>query len=122
MKINGINVVFLYVEDMARSRAFYEEALGLDNVAREEDNWVEWKLPTGSNLAICRARAGKMEGATPDRTTVRFSLVVDDIDGAADKLAETGAASVPEILDGPGFRFIDFNDPDGNLLRLLQWS
>jgi len=120
MKIQGINVIFLYVHDIAASRDFYTGVLGMGQPIVDEANWVEWKLGNGSNLAICRGSRERMEGSIPERSRVKFSLVVDDIEEAHNDLIARGVEG--DIREGPGFYFIDFRDPDDNVLRLLQWA
>lgn len=121
MKITGINVAFAYVEDLQASKEFYGEALCLGEPKLDTPSWVEWELAEGANIAIHKASDAIMEGSVPDRSTIRFSIVVDDIKNAYNELFERGVRIHSEPQDGPGFLFVDFHDPDGNPLRLIQF-
>ena len=121
MKINKINVVFVYVEDVERAKEFYSKTLNFGKPAVENPFWVEWKLPEGSDFAISKASDERLEGTVPARSTVKFSMVVDDIRKCYADLFECGVRLVSEPQQGAGFLFLEFQDPDGNVLRLLQW-
>ncbi|MDK2971968.1 MAG: hypothetical protein PWP23_1723 [Candidatus Sumerlaeota bacterium] len=121
MKINGINVVFVYVSDMDASRRFYEEKLGLGKPELDTPKWIEWKLGKGANFAIHRASHEMLEGLVPARSSVRFSLMVEDIREAYTTLFEKGVRVLSEPMDGAGFLYFEFQDPDMNVIRLIQF-
>ncbi|MCB2153247.1 VOC family protein [bacterium] len=121
MKIKKINVVFVYVEDVEKAKDFYSNVLGFGKPAVDNPFWVEWKLPEGSDFAICKASDERLEGTVPARSTVKFSMVVDDIRKAYADLFELGVRLVSEPQQGSGFLYLEFQDLDGNVLRLLQW-
>ena len=120
MDIKKINVVFVYVEDIEKSKEFYQDTLGLGKPRTDTTSWVEWKIGGGSDFAIHKADQEILEGSVPARSTVKFSLMVDDIREAYNELFEKGIKVLSEPKDGPGFMFIEFLDLDGNVIRLLQ--
>ena len=122
MKVTAINVVFAYVEDIARSRRFYQDVLGLGKPVKEGKEWVEWKLGKGSNFALCRASAGRLEGSVPERGTIKFSFVVSGLADARQELRHRAITLHVDIREAEGFRYLEFPDPDGNILRLLEWT
>jgi catechol 2,3-dioxygenase-like lactoylglutathione lyase family enzyme len=121
MKIHGVNVVFVYVQDMQVSRAFYSDILNLGTPQLDTPTWIEWKLAKGANFAIHKASDEMLEGIVPARSSVKFSLVVEDIREAYKFLFEKGVRVASEPRDGAGFLYLEFQDPDGNVLRLIQF-
>ncbi|MBI5154068.1 hypothetical protein HZA57_02430 [Candidatus Poribacteria bacterium] len=121
MKINQINAVFVYVQDIERSKEFYQRMLDLGAPAVETPFWVEWKLPKGSDFAICKASDERLESMVPARSSVKFSMVVDDMMKCYSELFARGARLLSQPQQGAGFLFLEFQDPDGNVLRLIQW-
>lgn len=122
MKVSSINVVFVYVEDMQRAKQFYQERLGFGKPAKDGDQWVEWKLGKGSNFALCRADQRRLEASVPERSTVKFSMVVEDAEAARQELRDHGVELHGGIEKVADFCFFEILDPDGNVIRLLQWD
>lgn len=122
MKVQSINVVFVYVADVARAKKFYQEVLGFGKPVKSVDSWVEWKLGKGSNFALCEASPGRLEGSVPERGTIKFSLVVAGLDEAHEELRRMGITLYGDIRHEENFRFFEFQDPDGNVIRLLEWD
>lgn len=121
MKITGINAVFVYVSDMDASRRFYSDVIGLGKPELDTPKWIEWKLAKGANFAIHKASNEMLEGLVPARSSVKFSLMVEDIREAYNHLFEKGVRVLSEPLDGSGFLFCEFQDPDMNVIRLIQF-
>lgn len=119
-KVNRINVVFLYAEDMARLRFFYEQAFDLQKPLIDAKWWVEYEIGDGSHLALHRVDALHFDGLDRKRSTVKFSFDVTDIQHYVKKLTDLGA----KIHYGPrleyGFYLAEFEDPEGNCVRLYQ--
>jgi catechol 2,3-dioxygenase-like lactoylglutathione lyase family enzyme len=106
----GPTGVLVACSDPARSRAFYDEVVGLGA-------FVELVADPGA------------AAAPPDATTVgmwRLALGTDDIDSDVEALRRMGVAcrSEPaELSMGPGLptlRFVLFPDPDGTMLELIE--
>ncbi|MFZ0181077.1 MAG: VOC family protein [Candidatus Dormiibacterota bacterium] len=121
---DGRLIAFVPTTDLARARAFYAETLGL-RVADE------------SPFACVFDANGTMLRLTPVRklSRVRYTVLgwgVDDIASTAGKLAAGGVALVRyrgmEVDDAgiwtapAGDRVAWFEDPDGNLLSVTQFS
>jgi predicted enzyme related to lactoylglutathione lyase len=119
-KVNRINVVFLYAQDLARLRYFYEQALDLGPPVVDAKWWVEYAVGDGSHLALHQADAFHFEGADRKKNTIKFSIDVSDIGAYMQKIAKLGAT----IHFGPrqeyGFFLAEFEDPEGNCVRLYQ--
>jgi len=119
-KVNRINVVFLYAQDLAKLRPFYEKAFDLTEPLVDAKWWVEYALGDGSHLALQQGDAGHFEGANRQKNTVKFSVDVDGIEHFIKKLTDLGAT----FHYGPrleyGFYLAEFEDPEGNCVRLYE--
>ena len=119
-KVNRINVVFLYGEELAKLRSFYEQGFGLAKPLIDAKWWVEYALGDGSHLALHQTDATHLEGANRKKSTVKFSVDVSDINHFIQKLTGLGAT----FHYGPrleyGFYLAEFEDPEGNCVRLYE--
>lgn len=111
--------------DLARSRAFYEEVVGLGLSPETITNHLLFECGDGSTLLVY----GRPSPPVADHTQVRFWS--DDIQADASALAARGV--VFEDYDFPTLKTVDgiattpgigrsawFKDPDGNTLALFQ--
>jgi lactoylglutathione lyase len=113
--VTRINVVYLYVRDVARSVAFYRDVLGIPLRAEPADpDWAEATLD-GVRFALHRAHGDAELGSG----TVRVDLEVEDIDAAADRVRAAGV-EVGEVERESWGVACEFVDPDGYRLHLFQ--
>lgn len=121
------SVTFLYAADLAASRRFYAEVLGLPLVLEQGSGACAiYAAAPGARafLGLCRAR-GPREIADP-RTPggVVFTLVAEDVEAWHARLV---AAGVP-VLGPPaysaeyGITGFFFRDPDGYLLEIQRFE
>jgi predicted enzyme related to lactoylglutathione lyase len=122
VKLRKINVVFTYVVDIDQAREFYGETLGLGAPSIKTPGWVEFQLEEGSHLAFKKTEAENLEGCDPARNTVRFSIVVDDLAAAYEELTAKGVRFIRPPEKGHGFDLAEFEDPERNQIRLLQYT
>ena len=110
--ITDLAFVVYAVTDIPRSRAFYEQTLGLKPDETFGSSWIEY--PVGSaTFAITNAF-----GFTTPSASVAFE--VDDLDT---QLASLKAAGVPiqgGINDFPSCRMALITDPDGSTICIHQ--
>lgn len=118
--VKRINVVFLYVLDLPKVRKFYESAFGLGTPVVDAKWWVQYKLGDGSDLAFHQIDAQHAERAGLGQGSVRFSIEVDDICAYTEKLKALGATFRYEPRKEYGFWLAEFEDPEGNAVRLFQ--
>lgn len=105
---------FVYpVRDMARSRAFYRDVLGLSETAHWGDQWVEFDVGSGT-LAL----SSVMDGAQPGAKAGAAALETPDYDRAVAWLKSHAVKFLFEPTDTGVCRFARFEDPDGNHLIL----
>jgi catechol 2,3-dioxygenase-like lactoylglutathione lyase family enzyme len=106
-RLVGINHVALEVDDLERSLAFYGRLFELQFRSRSDTAAF---VDLGDQfLALMQGRSG------PPDATRHFGLVVDDKEATRAALAAAGA----RILPG---RRLDFLDPDGNHVEIVQYD
>jgi catechol 2,3-dioxygenase-like lactoylglutathione lyase family enzyme len=125
-----IQHVGLVVSDLDRSRRFYAEALGLEEVPRPpnftfDGAWFRFGGTEIHLLAETHATGGAGHadpgaGAARGMTT-HLALETQDLAVACNRLAENGV----ELVGGPmprgdGYVQVFFRDPDGYVLELFQ--
>jgi predicted enzyme related to lactoylglutathione lyase len=118
--VNRINVVFLYAEDLTNLRKFYESAFDLGEPVIDAKWWVEYAMGDGSHLALHQADALHFEGANRKKNTVKFSVDVTEIQKFTEKLKGLGAIFHYEPRQEYGFQLAEFEDPEGNCVRLYE--
>lgn len=106
--------------DIARSRKFYGETLGLtEGMVFEHEGqvgWVEYAIPGGHTLAIATAS----DQWQPNANGGGICFELEDLDAAIAKLAAAGVTIVMPVQDFPVCRMALIADPDGNTLALHQ--
>ena len=116
MTLTGIHHSSIMVTDMVRARQFYGEALGLREVERPVNftNAVAWFEVGDEHVHL-------IPSDHPDAISPRhFALRVDDARAAREHLRTRGIATQEtEPIAGADRFFI--NDPDGNLIEIIQW-
>jgi predicted enzyme related to lactoylglutathione lyase len=119
-RVNRINVVAVYAQDLAKLRTFYEKAFDLAEPLIDAKWWVEYALGDGSHLALQQGDAARFEGVDRQKNTVKFSIDVSDIKHFSKKLTDLGA----KVHFGPrleyGFYLAEFEDLEGNCVRLYE--
>jgi catechol 2,3-dioxygenase-like lactoylglutathione lyase family enzyme len=106
-RLVGINHIALEVSDVDRSLDFYGRIFDLR--LRGRSGRAAFIDIGDQFLALMAGRSGG-----PDRTR-HFGLVVDDKEATRAALIAAGV----EILPG---RFLDFLDPDGNRVEIVQYD
>lgn len=127
-----IQHVGLVVSDLERSRRFYAEALGLEEVPRPANFTFDgaWFRFGGTEIhllveAHTTGGAGQGDaGAGAERgLTHHLAFEVDDLRPALARLDEHGVALRGGPMPrGDGFTQAFFLDPDGYVLELFQWT
>jgi catechol 2,3-dioxygenase-like lactoylglutathione lyase family enzyme len=113
-----LEVVVVPVTDVDRAKAFYTDGLGFHvdhDTSPSEGIRVVQLTPTGS---ACSIVIGSGLSDSPPGSAKGLQLVVDDIEAARAELSGRGV-DVGEVKEmgrpnRPGFKFVFFDDPDGN--------
>jgi catechol 2,3-dioxygenase-like lactoylglutathione lyase family enzyme len=123
--LKGVGAVTLFVEDLERSKRFYQDVFRLRVIYEDDDSAVFDFDNTIINLLSIPAARELIEPevvAGPDAGS-RFQLTiwVDDADAACAELEARGVA----LLNGPtdrewGKRTACFTDPAGNIWEISQ--
>ena len=128
MKLKAIDHVTLIVSDLQKSRDFYRDKLGLDEVSRPDFDFPGLWFQAGNtqvHLTLTSqesgaAGLGHRGNSIPSRGH-HFAFRVDDCFAEAKQLQSQGI----EIAQGPkqrpdGAVKVYFNDPDGHLIELVS--
>ncbi len=111
--------LFLYVRDLARSRAFYADILGME-VIEEDAGCV--KFDAGEViLALNRASDWKIELPEGRDNSTDIVFLVDDLNAVQTSLEARGIQFIPAVWYQVG-GIADFYDPDGHWLTLYEPS
>jgi catechol 2,3-dioxygenase-like lactoylglutathione lyase family enzyme len=102
----------LAVNDLERTRRFYEERLGLEVEAQVAET-VRYRCGNGTGLAIFE------RPMTPvDRTVAAFEVA--DIEAEIADLKRRGVEVEGVVTLTSGVRRAFFHDPDGNIIGMRQ--
>ena len=113
MNIDGVDTVFYWVTDIDRALGFYTSVFGIEPGPRHGD-WQVLQVPGPVAFAL---HAG---GDPATNVNAVVSLRVPNLDQAIRELAEKGHNPVTEITDTGAARFAGYEDPDGNLIDILE--
>src|SRR5690606_36576296 len=102
---SGIGAISMFTEDLAASRAFYADVLGLEQVF-ETENSVVFQL---GELVLNILDVSEAHGliapakvATPGAgVRMQFTFEVDDVDAVCEMLARKGVALINGPVDQP---------------------
>jgi catechol 2,3-dioxygenase-like lactoylglutathione lyase family enzyme len=123
--LKNVGAITLFVENLARSRSFYADVLGLTLIFEDEESAALDIGNTIINLLTLPAAVELIEPAAvaPADVGSRFQLTigVDDTDAVCAELEKSGVA----LLNGPvdrewGKRTACFTDPDGTVWEIAQ--
>jgi catechol 2,3-dioxygenase-like lactoylglutathione lyase family enzyme len=126
--LNGLLVVAIYVDDIARSVEFYLRVLGFEVIY---DGDRLWALGVAGRqvLLICHRTASAdlpvIAHHAEGQQHIAFAVSMADLDAWRERLEAQGVP-IEQIRDWPrGGRSVYFRDPDGHLVELATpgvWS
>jgi len=106
-----LNYVELRAADVAASKAFYRDALGLDFA----DYGPTYAATQGGGADL------GLQGDTAEASGTPLVLFeVDDVDAALERVGKAGGRIVAPVFAFPGGRRFHFADPAGNVLGAWQ--
>lgn len=122
--INKLMMFSMVVGDMPKAKEFYADKLGckLATEHRVDDaHWWVSVVPVdgGTSITLTTFKDSAKAGGT-----MALWFATSDLDGAHKELEEKGV-KVNDIKDdlygpGSGVKWFNFNDPDGNLIHIVQ--
>ncbi len=119
MKITGLDLLFLEVNSIEESLAFYHDLLGFE--IHKHTPECEPPMATLQAGALKITLAQQLETMLKRGRGVNFFLGVDDVDEYFRLLKERGADVWPPADEGWGGRFITLQDPDKYRLFFVEW-
>lgn len=124
--LKRIDLVVLFVEDLARARAFYQDTLGFALTFEDKDS-AYFEMEGASLLLLSMAGAqdllSSQDVATQHPTKASSQLVafVEDVDAVHAELVAKGVEFVREPVDRAwGMRTAHLRDPDGNIWEIAR--
>ncbi len=124
MKISRIKETCIYVTDLAKSRVFYQDKLGLELITIAEGKHIFFRA--GQSVLLCFIATHSLtqtdlplHGATG---IIHFAFEVekDYYDTALKKVRNCGITILNEKAWKNGLHSFYFNDPDNNLVEIIQ--
>ena len=118
--ISGLDLLFLEVNSLEESLAFYEGVLGMDVESVNIDSEPPMAKVRGGALRITLAQ--NLETMLRRGRGVHFFAGVEDVDQFYDDLIARGADVAPPVDEGWGGRFVTFEDPDKYRYFFVTWK
>ena len=118
--ISGLDLLFLEVNSLEESLAFYERVLGMEVESVNLKSEPPMARLRGGALRITLAQ--HLETMLRRGRGVHFFVGVEDVDRFYDQLAEKGADVQPPVDEGWGGRFITLEDPDKYRFFFVTWT
>ena len=118
--INGLDLLFLEVNNLNESLAFYQDQLGLEMESRDFDSDPPMATVRAGKLRITLAE--HLETMLRRGRGVHLFMGTADVDAYYEVLKGRGAYLAPPADEGWGGRFITLEDPDKYRLFFVSWS
>jgi len=118
--ISGLDLLFLEVNSLEESVAFYEGVLGMEVESITTDTEPPMARLRGGNFRITLAQ--HLETMLRRGRGVHFFVGVEDVDQFYDALIAKGAEVQPPVDEGWGGRFVTLEDPDKYRYFFVTWT
>lgn len=126
-KLNAVLETALYVHDLARSKTFYADDLGLP-LLLENQRMCAFDVGGKSVLLIFLRGASAQDMTTPGGTIpghdghgplhMAFAVAVEELQAWEQRLRERDIPVVSKVTWSRGGTSVYFHDPDGHVLEL----
>lgn len=118
--IKGLDLLFLEVNSLEESLAFYERVLGMEVESVNMKSEPPMARLRGGALRISLAQ--NLETMLRRGRGVHFFVGVEDVDQFYDDLIARGADVQPPLDEGWGGRFVTLEDPDKYRYFFVSWQ
>jgi len=117
----ALSLLKVPVSDVARSVAFYRDAMGfVEGFVAEEYGWAQLNAG-GLSLALFVPGMGGGDATVGGSAWFHLALTAPEFDALAERLQASKALVEDRIHQGnDGTTFIDAQDPDGNVLKVIR--
>lgn len=120
MRVTQLNHIGLHVNDLAASRTFYGEVLGLREIARPDMGFPGAWFGVGADQEVhLIARAPKEGAYTPPRER-HVAFAVSDMEEVKQALSDRGMALPPVKQRPDGALQLFLRDPDDHVIELCE--
>lgn len=125
-KLKGIDVVVLFVTDLARAKSFYGDTLGMqvqfeDEASAGFDFGTTLLLLLSVNGAEDLLSSEAVAAQPPNGVRSQLVSFVEDVNAVYRDLSSQGVEFIREPIDRAwGMRTAHFKDPEGNVWELAQ--
>ena len=118
--ITDLDLLFLEINSLEESLAFYEGVLGMEVESVNNDSEPPMAKLRGGALRITLAQ--NLETMLRRGRGVHFFVGVDDVDQFYDDLIGRGADVQPPVDEGWDGRFVTLEDPDKYRYFFVTWA
>jgi predicted enzyme related to lactoylglutathione lyase len=118
--LTGLDLLFLEVNSLEESLAFYHEQLGLEIESSNPEHEPPMATMRAGRLKITLVE--QLETMLRRGRGVHFFLGVTDVDAYYTQLKASGLEVKPPADEGWGGRFITLEDPDKYRLFFVTWN
>jgi catechol 2,3-dioxygenase-like lactoylglutathione lyase family enzyme len=118
--VSGLDLLFLEVNSLDESIAFYLEKLGFESESHNFDSEPPMATVRGGDLRITMVQ--QLETMLKRGRGVHFVLGVPDVEAYHERLKNEGLMVTAPQDEGWGGRFISLQDPDGYRLFFVTWT
>ena len=118
--ISGLDLLFLEVNSLEESLAFYEQVLGMEVESVNIESEPPMARLRGGALRITLAQ--HLETMLRRGRGVHFFVGVEDVDQFYEDLISRGADVQPPLDEGWGGRFVTLEDPDKYRYFFVTWT
>ncbi|MBU8934124.1 MAG: VOC family protein [candidate division Zixibacteria bacterium] len=108
-----------FVSNLVKAKDFYQRVLGL-RLVDETQKWLIFDISGTILIIMAGARPRTSAGSYGSESGTVVCFLSADIDRDYAELTSQGVRFFSEITEVPEGRFVGFQDPDGNLLELIQ--
>jgi uncharacterized glyoxalase superfamily protein PhnB len=120
MQISGLEFLFLEVNNLEESLAFYRDSLGFEISKHTPESEPPLATLQAGSLKISLAQ--HLETMLKRGRGVSFFIGVGDVDDYYKQLRAKGVEVYPPADEGWGGRFITLQDPDKYRLFFVTWA
>ena len=118
--LTGLDLLFLEINNLEESLAFYYEQLGLEIESHQPEDEPPMATLRAGSLKITLVE--QLETMLRRGRGVHFFIGVTDVDAYYAQLKERVVGVNPPVDEGWGGRFITLEDPDKYRLFFVTWK